>query len=100
MCIRDRFHPVTPLLEIVARVALIYLGMIVLLRLAGKRELGQLTPLDLLGMLLLSETVSPALTDQDASLPAGFTAAATLLLLAVLIGRAGFRSRRIERWID
>ena len=94
------FAPTTSLLEIVARVALIYLGMILLLRLAGKRELGQLAPLDLLGMLLLSETVSPALTGQDHSLPAGFTAAATLLLLTVLIGRACFRSRRVERWID
>jgi len=94
------FAPTTSLLEIVVRVVLIYLGLILLLRLAGKREIGQLAPLDLLGMLLLSETVSPALTAQDGSLPAGFTAAATLLLLTALIGRACFRSRRVERWID
>lgn len=94
------FDPVTSLLEIVVRVTLIYLGMILLLRLAGKRELGQLAPIDLLGMLLLSETVSPALTGQDDSLPAGFTAAATLLLLVALISRACFRSQRVERFMD
>jgi hypothetical protein len=49
---RRMFEPTAAQLEIVARVALIYLGMILLLRLAGKRELGQLAPLDLLGMLL------------------------------------------------
>jgi uncharacterized membrane protein YcaP (DUF421 family) len=92
--------PTTPLLEVIARVSLVYLALTVLLRLCGKREIGQLSPLDLLGMLLLSETVSPALTGGDQSLPAALLAAATLLALAVLVSRIGFRSRRAERWLD
>jgi uncharacterized membrane protein YcaP (DUF421 family) len=93
-------QPETPLLEIVARVAIVYGALIVLLRLVGRREVGQLTPLDLLAMLLLSETVSPALTADDDSLPAVLTAATTLVVLVALVGRLGFRSRRVERWME
>jgi uncharacterized membrane protein YcaP (DUF421 family) len=93
-------EPMTPLVEIVLRVAIVYLALMVMLRLSGRREVGQLTPLDLLGMLLLSETVSPVLSKQDTSLPGGLTAAATLLALAALVGRASYRSRRLEHWLD
>jgi uncharacterized membrane protein YcaP (DUF421 family) len=51
-------------------------------------------------MLLLSETVSPALTGDDDSLPAAFVAAATLIVLTAAIGRITFRSPRVERWFD
>ena len=94
------FDNVTPLPEIVVRVTIVYATLVLLLRLAGRREVGQLTPLDLLGMLLLSETVSPVFTGQDPSLTAGLTAAATLLALAALVGRLSYRSRRFERWIE
>jgi uncharacterized membrane protein YcaP (DUF421 family) len=91
----------TPIPEIVLRVTIVYVALIVLMRvIAGKREIGQLTPLDLLGMLLLSETVSPVFTRQDESLLGGLTAATTLIVLAAFVGRLVHRSRRAERWID
>jgi uncharacterized membrane protein YcaP (DUF421 family) len=91
---------VTPLPEIVLRVVVLYAALVVMVRLAGKREIGQLTPLDLLAMLLLSETVSPALTGQDGSLPAALVAAATLIALTATIGRITYRSPRVEQWFD
>jgi len=95
------FEPVTPLAEIVLRVTIVYAALIVLVRVvAGRREIGQLTPLDLLGMLLLSETVSPVLTRADDSLSAGLVAAATLIVVTALVGRLTHASRRAERWID
>lgn len=90
----------TPLLEIVVRVVVIYCGLLFLLRLPAQRELGQISSLDLLGILLLSETVSPVLTDEDGSVVAGLTAAATLILLMSVVGRLTFHSRRAEQWID
>jgi uncharacterized membrane protein YcaP (DUF421 family) len=90
----------TPIGEVVVRVAVVYLALLLMIRLAGKRELGELGPMDLLAMLLLSETVSPALTGGDASLTVSLTAAATLLGLTVAVGRITFHSRRMERWID
>lgn len=92
--------PATPPLEIVLRVAVVYAGLLLMIRVAGRREIGELGPLDLLGMLLLSETVSPALTGSDSSLTAALVAAATLLGLAAVVGRLTFRSRTLERLID
>jgi uncharacterized membrane protein YcaP (DUF421 family) len=94
------FDNVVPIHEVVARAALIYAALVVLVRVAGRREVGQLTPLDLLGMLLLSETVSPAFTGEDASLTAGLAAAATLLALSGLLGRMSYRWPRFERWME
>jgi uncharacterized membrane protein YcaP (DUF421 family) len=93
-------HPSISPLEIVIRVVVLYLALVLLVRLAGKREVGQLSPLDLLAMLILSETVSPALTVQDSSLPGSLLASATLLALTGLMGRLSYRSRRLERWIE
>jgi uncharacterized membrane protein YcaP (DUF421 family) len=90
----------TPLLDVVARVVLIYLTLLVFVRVAGKREVGQLGPMELLSMLLLSETVSPALTAQDTSLPASLTASATLLILTGIVGRITYHFRPMEKVIE
>ena len=92
--------PTQPLLEIVVRVCVIYAALLVMVRVAGKREVGQLSALDLLAMLVLSETVSPALTAQDTSLTAALVAAGTLLAATALTSRLTFHSRRAERWIE
>lgn len=63
------------------RVAVVYVGLLLLLRLAGKRTLGQMTPFDLLTLLLLSNAVQNAMTGPDNSLTGGLLAAAILLLL-------------------
>lgn len=81
------FRPSTPLLEILLRVLLIYAGLLVMTRLSGKREVGELSPMEFLSMLILSETVSPALTRQDTSLGASLFAAACLIGISVGVGR-------------
>ena len=78
----------------------VYTALLVMVRIAGKREIGEAGHLDLIGMLLLSETVSPALTAEDSSLTAALMAAGTLLALAATIGRMTFVSRVLERLID
>jgi len=88
------------LLEIVGRVLAIYAALFVMLRLAGRREMSELSPMDLLVMLLVSETVSPALTGGDQTLLGGMVAAATLIGLSVLIAYVTFRSRRIGRLLE
>jgi len=92
--------PALPLLQVVLRVALLYLVLFVLLRFSGKREVGELAPMEFLAMLLLAETVSPALTAQDPSLTASAVAAATLLCLTTLIGLVTFRYRWAERLVE
>ncbi len=68
------------LLFTAVRVALVYAGLLLLLRLAGKRTLGQMTPFDLLTLLLLSNAVQNAMIGPDNSLTGGLLAAAILLL--------------------
>ncbi len=88
------------MLEIVGRVAVVYLFCLLLLRLAGRRELSQLSAIDLMAMLLLSETVSPAMTGGDDSLTGGLIAAAALVGLSVAVSRLSFRSQRLGRAIQ
>ena len=94
------FAPRMAVWEIVARVTAIYVMLLVLVRCAGKREVGQLGPLDLLAMLVLSETVSPVLTGQDTSLGAGLVASATLLGLCATVGRLVYWFPRFERVVE
>jgi uncharacterized membrane protein YcaP (DUF421 family) len=70
-----------PWWEYVARGTLIYIGLLALVRLSGKRTVGQFTPFDLIVMLLLSEAVSDALSGGDDSVAGGLLVAATLIAL-------------------
>jgi uncharacterized membrane protein YcaP (DUF421 family) len=82
------------------RVSVVYVFLLVLMRLSGKRQLGQITPMDFLTILLVSETVSPALTDDDTSLTAGAIAAGTLFVISFVIAVGSYRSRRFERAVE
>jgi len=66
-------------LEIIARTVIIYGALLVALRVAGKRELGQMTPFDLVVLLLISEAVQNAIIGGDLSLTGGLIAAGTLI---------------------
>jgi len=79
-------------LSIVAlRTLAVYVALFVGLRLAGKRELGQMTPFDLVVLLIVSNAVQNAMVGPDTSLTGGLVAAATLLLVNRLVSLAGLR---------
>src|SRR5690606_36035391 len=86
--------------EIVLRIAIIYFGLLVMVRVSGKRQLGQITPMDLLTMLVLAETVSPALTGEDPTVTAGLIAAATLIGITFGVGWVSYHSRWFERFTE
>ena len=87
-------------LEIFGRVTVVYAFCVVLLRLVGRREMSELGPMDLMAMLLLSETVSNSITGGDDSLATGLIAAASLLGLTHVSDRLSFRFRRFERLVQ
>jgi uncharacterized membrane protein YcaP (DUF421 family) len=72
---------VTPMLEAAAATAALYLFLIVVLRVIGRRQLGQLTVIDLVVVLLLGSAVETAMIHGNTSLPVGLASAATLLIL-------------------
>ena len=89
-----------PWWEFIARAAAIYCFLLLMVRITGKRTIGQFTPFDLLVVMLLSEGVSNSLSGGDNSLPGGLIIAATLIALNVLFAVATSRSRKIADLVD
>ena len=97
---KDIFAPAVPLVEKVLRPALVYLFLVVLLRIFGKRELAQLNPFDLVVLLSLSNTVQNAIIGNDNSLTGGLVGAFTLLAINYLVVRFVFRHRRLDQLLQ
>jgi uncharacterized membrane protein YcaP (DUF421 family) len=91
------FQMPLPLLEKLARPVIVYLVLVVLLRLFGKRELAQLNPFDLVVLLSLSNTVQNAIIGEDNSVSGGIIGAVGLLSINWLVARVLFRSPRLTR---
>jgi uncharacterized membrane protein YcaP (DUF421 family) len=89
-----------PWWEFIVRAAAVYILLLVMVRLTGKRTVGQFTPFDLVVVLLLSEAVSGSINGQDESLAGGLIAATTLLVLDVLIATASARSRKVDAVVE
>src|SRR5262249_25615273 len=70
------------------------------LRLAGKRELAQLNPFDLVVLLTISNTVQNAIIGDDNSVTGGVIGAATLLVVNHLLVRYAYRHERVDRLIE
>lgn len=89
-----------PWWELLARGAIIYLAVFLLLRLTGKRQVGQFTPFDLVLLLLISEACSNAFSAGDDSVAAALIVVVTLLALNFLIGWVTERSVWVERVLE
>lgn len=87
-------------LNVVLRVVLVYGVLLLGLRILGKREFGQLAPIELLTLLLIPEMVSEALTGGNASMMQGLTGVATLFLLVYASSAFGHASPRVERALE
>jgi len=88
------------LLQIVFRTGVIYLLVLIGVRLSGKREVGQMTPFDLVLLLLLSNSVQNAMTGPDTSLLGGVIAAATLLIMNYAVAGVAGTNRRFRKMIE
>ena len=89
-----------PIIEKILRPIIIYLFLIIGLRVAGKRELAQLSPFDLVVLLTISNTVQNAIIGEDNSVIGGIIGATTLLLANMVLGRLVFRFRKMEELIE
>ena len=89
-----------PILEKLARPVIVYLVLVVLLRIFGKRELAQLNPFDLVVLLSLSNTVQNAIIGDDNSVSGGVIGAVGLLAINWLVVRVLFRSPSLTRLFE
>lgn len=85
------FGLTTPWWEIILRTAVVYIVVLVLLRVAGKRELGQMSPVDLVVILVIANAVQNAMTGGDNSLIGGVIAATTLVAINTGFGKIAHR---------
>jgi uncharacterized membrane protein YcaP (DUF421 family) len=97
--LHDLLSPGIPLGEKLLRTLCVYVFLLLGLRLAGKRELGQLNPFDLVVLLLLSNTVQNAIIGNDNSLVGGIVGATGLLALNWVIVRYLYTHPIIARWV-
>lgn len=95
----DMFLIPVPILEKIIRPILVYIALILLLRVFGKRELAQLNPFDLVVLLSLSNTVQNAIIGNDNSLSGGIIGAATLLTVNWLVVRVLYSSPRLNHML-
>src|SRR6266567_145435 len=94
------FHMPLPILEKLLRPVIVYLVLVVLLRLFGKRELAQLNPFDLVVLLSLSNTVQNAIIGDDNSITGGVIGAFGLLAINWFVVRLLYNSPRLTRMVE
>lgn len=89
-----------PWWEFVLRGVAVYVAVLFLIRIVGKRTVGQYTPFDLVVVVLLGTAVQNSLIGDDISLPGGLLIAATLLGMNSVVGAIGARSRLFDTIVE
>ncbi len=92
--------PDVSLLEKLVRSAVVYLFLLVAFRLAGKRQLSQITSFDLVVLLIISNVVQNAVIGNDNSLGGGLFGATVIFLLNAGVAWVTFRFKRVERLVE
>jgi uncharacterized membrane protein YcaP (DUF421 family) len=86
--------------EKVFRSLIVYLFLLLAFRLLGKRQVGQLTPFDLIVLLIISNVLQNAMIGPDNSLAGGLIGAAVIFLANYLVVELTFRFPRARRLLE
>jgi len=78
----------------------VYIFLLVILRVTGKRQVGQLAPFDLVLLLVLSNAVQNAMNGGDNSITGGVVSAMTLIAVNWAVGYATYRSKKVARFVE
>src|SRR5512146_2093159 len=92
--------PDVSIVEKIVRPAIVYAFLLIAFRIAGKRELGQLTPFDMIILLTISNVLQNAMIGPDTSLSGGLIGAVTLFVVNGIVSRLAFRFPRLAEWLD
>jgi uncharacterized membrane protein YcaP (DUF421 family) len=87
-------------LEIVGRSVVVYLFIVIAIRIAGKKELAQLSVIDLVFILLISNAVQNAMVGSDSSLVGGIVAAATLFIVNIILKFVTFKFKKANALLE
>lgn len=86
--------------EVVLRTAIVYLFLVIVLRLSGKREVGQMTVLELVVILVISDAVQNSMVGENSTLWGGLAAVLTLVGLDLALRQLARRSKRVRKAIE
>lgn len=89
-----------PWWEFVLRAVLVYGFLLVMLRLTGKRQVGQLAPFDFVLLLVLSNAVQNSMNAGDNTVSAGLILVVTLMAANGLVAWGSYRSKAVELVLD
>ena len=96
----DLFHLSAPWWHFVLRACAIYVLVMVLVRLSGKRAVGQFTPFDLVLLILLGNAVQNGINGGDNSLTGAAIMATTLIALNYSVAFVTSRNRKVEKFVE
>jgi uncharacterized membrane protein YcaP (DUF421 family) len=89
-----------PWWEFVVRALLVYGFLLAVLRLTGKRQVGQLSPFDLVLLLVLSNAVQNSMNAGDNTVTGGFILVLALVGVNALVGYLAFRYKKLETFVE
>jgi uncharacterized membrane protein YcaP (DUF421 family) len=89
-----------PWWEFVLRALIVYVFLMVLLRITGRRQVGQLSPFDLVLLLVLSNGLQNAMNGGDNSITGGIILSVTLVGVNWIVGWVAWRSKAFSKVIE
>src|SRR5688500_2099178 len=84
-------------MDTVIRVAVVYIFLLAIMRLLGKREFGRLSPLEYVFLLMSPERLQVALVGEDFSMTNALVAVSTLMLLVFFTSLVCHRWKKVDR---
>jgi uncharacterized membrane protein YcaP (DUF421 family) len=87
-------------MDLVIRAAVLYVFVLVLMRIVGRRELSTLSPVDLVLLIVLGDALQQGLTQDDYSITGAVTVVTTIALLQVATSYLSFRSKRARKLLE
>src|SRR3954468_16687231 len=98
--LRDLLVPSVPLWNLILRTVIVYIAVLMLLRLSGKRQVANLGTSELVALLLISNAVQNAMNGGDNSLTGGLVLAGVLMVMSFILAALTYFSRDWERFIQ
>jgi len=87
-------------MEIIVRASVVFWLLWILLRASGKRELAEMTPFELIVLMVIGDLIQQGVTQEDMSVTGAAMAITTIVMWALLLSYATFRSRRVRSMLE
>ncbi|HTL30126.1 MAG TPA: YetF domain-containing protein [Tepidisphaeraceae bacterium] len=98
--LRELYRPDLPIWSLIIRAAVVYLSVLLLLRVGGKRQIAQMGMSEFVALLLISNAVQNSMNGGDNSLVGGIILAVMLILMSWGFQYATFKSRKLEQLVQ